>query len=399
MCYTYIMSIHKTTSELEKRLEQLQLQILDVEIEIGTGLFVSNDDAVKQHQDEYSSFQQKKDSLCSDIEEIRALAEKRQQFKNDADALHQQMDSLATNWPPLYETLGAAIADSPNALYDKEFDPFREPIAELRHKDNEARVALDNLKDQMANQSFMNRLLTQVQYTARNKAVSQLEKKIAQLYVRCGKAIFESGVLAHPFEEGRLPDTVAEACVACNELQMRSNQLQEQLDNCTQHLEENRQSLLDKGVTSDNPDKRIKAINQEVDQELQKQRELCQACGHDFSARYIDPDGDMLEEYLGGGEEIAAKLDQIARLKQDKVICARKIQIINLSNQIDGISKKITSFRLTIADNEEKIASLQSRNRDLEDKIAISQSEKEQLLVQLNELELADAKDTKRLED
>ena len=107
----------------------------------------------------------------------------------------------------------------------------------------------------------------------------------------------------------------------------------------------------------------------------------------------------MLEEYLGGGEEIAAKLDQIARLKQDKVICARKIQIINLSNQIDGISKKITSFRVTIADNEEKIASLQSRNRDLEDKIAISQSEKEQLLVQLNELELADAKDTKRLED
>ena len=156
---------------------------------------------------------------------------------------------------------------------------------------------------------------------------------------------------------------------------------------------------MDKGVTSDNPDKRIKAINQEVDQELQKQRELCQACGHDFSARYIDPDGDMLEEYLGGGEEIAAKLDQIARLKQDKVICARKIQIINLSNQIDGISKKITSFRVTIADNEEKIASLQSRNRDLEDKIAISQSEKEQLLVQLNELELADAKDTKRLED
>lgn len=398
MCYTYVMSVHKTTNELEKRLEQLQLQILDVEIEIGTGLFVSNDDAVKQHQDEYSSFQQKKDSLCSGIEEIRALAEKRQQFKNDADALHQQMDSLATNWPSLYETLGAAIADSPNAIYDKEFDPFREPIAELRHKDNEARVALDNLKDQMANQSFMNRLLTQVQYTARNKAVSQLEKKIGQLYVKCGRAIFESGVLVSPFEEGRLPDTVAEACVACNELQMRSNQLQEQLDNCTQHLEENRQSLLDRGVTSDNPDKRIKAINQEVDQELQKQRDLCQACGHDFSARYIDPDGDMLEEYLGGREEIAAKLDQIARLKQDKVICARKIQIINLSNQIDGISKKITSFRVTIADNEEKIASLQSRNRDLEDKIAISQSEKEQLVVQLNELELADAKDTKRLE-
>lgn len=393
------MSIQKTTHELEKRLEQLQLQISDTEVEIGTNLFLSNDEVVSQHQNEFQSYQQHRDELCADIEEIRALSEKRQQFRSDADSLRQQMDALTSSWTPLYESLGAAIADSPNVLYDMEYDPFREPIAELRNKNKEARVAVDNLKDQMANQSFMNRLLTQVQYTARNKAVSQLDKKLAQLYVKCGKAIFDSGTLTSPFEEGILPDSVSEACVSCNEMQARTNQLQEQIDNCLHLLEENKQTLADKGVTSENPDKRIKVINQEVDQEIQKQSNLCQACGHDFSARYIDPEGDLLEEYLGDNTDIAEKLQQVARLKREKVICSRKIQIINLSNQIDGISKKITSFRTTIADNQEKIASLQSRNRELDDKIAISLSEKEKLTVQLNELELADAQDTKRLEE
>ncbi|MCI6664060.1 MAG: hypothetical protein PUH08_00990 [Treponema sp.] len=393
------MSIQKTTHELEKRLEQLQLQISDTEVEIGTNLFLSKDEVVGQHQNEFLSYQQHRDELCADIEEIRALSEKRQQFRSDADSLRQQMDALTNSWTPLYENLGAAIADSPNVLYDMEYDPFREPIAELRNKNKEARVALDNLKDQMANQSFMNRLLTQVQYTARNKAVSQLDKKLAQLYVRCGKAIFESGTLTSPFEEGLLPDIVSEACVSCNEMQVRTNQLQEQIDNCLHHLEENKQSLAEKGVISENPDKRIKVINQEVDQEIQKQSNLCQACGHDFSARYIDPEGDLLEEYLGDDANIIEKLQQIARLKKEKVICSRKIQIITLSNQIDGISKKITSFRTTIADNQEKIASLQSRNRELDDKIAIFLSEKEKLTLQLNELELADAHDTKRLEE
>ena len=393
------MSIHKTTHELEKRLEQLQLQISDTEVEIGTNLFLSKDEVVGQHQNEFLAYQQHRDELCADIEEIRALSEKRQQFRSDADSLRQQMDALTSSWTPLYESLGAAIADSPNVLYDMEYDPFREPIAELRNKNTEARVAVDNLKDQMANQSFMNRLLTQVQYTARNKAVSQLDKKLAQLYVKCGKAIFDSGTLTSPFEEGILPDSVSEACVSCNEMQARTNQLQEQIDNCLHLLEENKQTLADKGVTSENPDKRIKVINQEVDQEIQKQSNLCQACGHDFSARYIDPEGDLLEEYLGDNTDIAEKLQQVARLKREKVICSRKIQIINLSNQIDGISKKITSFRTTIADNQEKIASLQSRNRELDDKIAISLSEKEKLTVQLNELELADAQDTKRLEE
>ena len=96
------MSIHKTTNELEKRLEELQLQIVDAEVEIGNNLFLSNDDCVNQHQEEFLAYQQKREQLCSDIEEIRALSEKRQQFRNDSDSLRQQMDALASNWTPLY---------------------------------------------------------------------------------------------------------------------------------------------------------------------------------------------------------------------------------------------------------------------------------------------------------
>ena len=94
------MSIQKTTHELEKRLEQLQLQISDTEVEIGTNLFLSNDEVVSQHQNEFQSYQQHRDELCADIEEIRALSEKRQQFRSDADSLRQQMDALTSSWTP-----------------------------------------------------------------------------------------------------------------------------------------------------------------------------------------------------------------------------------------------------------------------------------------------------------
>ncbi len=391
------MSSDKTTHELEKRLDHLQSLIADAEADIGKQLFLMKSEAVGQHQAEYDSFEEGRTRLLSDIDLIRALADQRQVFRNDLDALRQQMDALASNWPPLYEALGAAIADAPNALYDREFDSFREPIADFRRKDKEARVALDNLKDQMANQSFMNRLLTQVQCTARNKAVAQLEKKLAQLYMKCGKSVFESGVLAEPFEDGQLSDMVAEACAGCSELKNKEVQLQGQIDASLQRLEENRQSLEEKGVASDNPDKRIKAINKEIDQELKRQRDLCQSCGHDFVARYVDSDGEFLERYPQN-DDITPRLQQIAGIRQDKMVCNRKIQIISLSSQIDGVSKRIASFRSTIAGNEEKIASLQARNNELEDKIAIAQSEKEQLVVQLTELESADAQSTKRLE-
>lgn len=392
------MSNNKTTHELEKRLDHHQSLITDVEADIGKQLFLMNSEAVSQHQVEYTAFEEKRTNLCADIEAIRTLVEQRQLFRNDLDVLHQQMDALTTNWNSLYEGLGVALADSPNAIYDKEFDSFREPIAELRHKDKEARVALDNLKDQMANQSFMNRLLTQVQYTARNKAVVQLEKKLATLYTKCGKTIFNLGILVTPFEEGQLSDSVSEAYSSCNELKSKADKLQELVDACTQRLEENKQSLIEKGVVSDNPDKRIKSINKDIDLEIQKQRDLCQACGHDFSAKYIDPDGEILENYPSK-DDIYPKLEQVARIRQDKVIYSRKIQIINLSNQIDSVSKKITSFRATIMDNEEKISSLQERNRELEDKISISQSEKDQLQATLSQLELDDAQCTKRLEN
>lgn len=391
------MSSDKTTHELEKRLDHLHSLIADAEADIGKQLFLMKAEAVGQRQAEYDSFEEDRARLLSDIDQIRALADQRQAFRNDLDALRQQMEVLASSWPPLYEALGTAIADAPNALYDREFDSFREPIAELRRKDNEARVALDNLKDQMANQSFMNRLLTQVQCTARNKAVSQMEKKLAQLYVKCGKSIFDSGVLAEPFDGGQLPDLVADACAGCSELKSKEGQLQGQIDACLQRLEENKQALEEKGVASDNPDKRVKAINKEVDQELQRQRDLCQACGHDFAAKYVDPDGELLEPYPHD-DDITPRLQQIARIRQDKVVCNRKIQIISLSGQIDGISKKIASFRSTIVDNEEKIASLQGRNNELEDKIAIAQAEREQLVVRLGKLESADAQSTKRLE-
>ena len=53
MCYYSIMSSNKTIVELEKRVETLQSQIVDLEESIGRGLFVADSREIQQQKSEY----------------------------------------------------------------------------------------------------------------------------------------------------------------------------------------------------------------------------------------------------------------------------------------------------------------------------------------------------------
>lgn len=391
-------SVHKTTLELEKRFEQIQSDIATSESSIGRNLFsTGSSDVGGQMLDEFKSLEEQKDSLQSDIEQIYSLAKERDEFSKEAESLKKQGGTLAAGWQVLYEKLGSALADAPDVSYSNEFEPFRQTITELRQKAMEAKTALDSLREQMENQSFMNRLLTQVQYTAKNTSVSQLNKKLAQSYCKCGRDVFSTGVLEKLYEDGQLNAEVAAAFASCAELKRRVDENNDALSECNARLNEKGRQLVDKGITG-SVERRVHAIEQEIQQKNARQQVLCQTSGHDFSLKYVDPDGEELLPFGDLDKDIVSSLKQISTLRQNSVICRRKIQIISLTEKIESANKRIDSLRHGISDNEEKIARLNAHNKEMQADITAVESEREQLVARRSELEIADAESTKRLE-
>ena len=90
MCYYSIMSSNKTIVELEKRVETLQSQIVDLEESIGRGLFVADSREIQQQKSEYNEYEEKKKTLQNDIEHIRSLESVQSQLKQDLQSIEEQ---------------------------------------------------------------------------------------------------------------------------------------------------------------------------------------------------------------------------------------------------------------------------------------------------------------------
>lgn len=389
--------------ELEKRLNGIQDDIVSCEIAIGEKL-LGSDLSVAETISGYDGFRalaEQKQMLAGKIDEIQKLSEQSLLLCSEMDALKKQAAELSGSWNGLFQSLGCALADAPDATYSRELEPYREPLAELRKKDIDAKAALESLRVQMEGQSFMNRLLTQVQYTARNTTVSQMEKKLNQLYIKCGHDIFESGVLAGLYESGSLNAAVSAAYAPCAELKRRVDENKLLQDDCSSRMDENNQQLKNIGVNSSGSiDKRIQSIQQEIEQKSVAQKELCRQAGHDFSMKYIDPDGECLIPHKDVvDKEIVQQLDKIAVYRCAAVTCRRKIQIISVTERIENNTRKRESLQRLITDNTEKINKLSDQNAELEQKIQEAEKERDVLLVKRNELEVADSRDTCRITD
>ena len=106
-------------------------------------------------------------------------------------------------------------------------------------------------------------------------------------------------------------------------------------------------------------------IQEDIDQKQEKQLDLCQIAGHDFSLKYVDPDGEKIIDYPDFDKNIIVCLDKISDLRQQLIVCRRKIQIIALSEKIDFVNKRIGTLEKSIQDNEEKIHRLNEQIQSL----------------------------------
>lgn len=392
------MSVNKLTADLEKRYQIIQTDIKKTEENMGRFLLSSNASVVsRQIQDEYSLIETQKTEFNETIKEISSLEDVSNELNRELDAIKKNGSELASEWQGLFEKLGEALVNSPDAVYDKEYEPFRQPISELRKKEADAREALIALQKQMENQSFMNRLLTQVQYTARSSTVSQMQKKLSQLYYKCGRDIFSSGVLTPLYEETRLSAEVSASYAPCADLKRKIDENDAAFSEYKDKIEQNDKLLEEKGVSS-SVAKTIKEIEHKIEEKTHRQQELAQVVGHDFSLKYVDPDGEEILAYKKTESKvIVTGLNTLAQLRQDSVICRRKIQIIVLTEKMETAQKKIDSLNRNISDNEEKIQRIHLQNNELRSKISDATNDLNDLKQKRSELEQIDLQATKKI--
>lgn len=397
MCYIKSMSAHKTTVELEKLFEQLQGDLLSSEISLGGILFNSSAaDVGEQFLDEFSSLESQKEKLGQEITDIQNLQKERSQLNKELEAIKAQGNELSSGWTTLYEKLGEALSNSIDVSFSKEFEPFRQPVFELRQRITESQTALDSLRTQMEGQSFMNRLLSHVQYSAKNTSVSQLKKKLSHQYAKCGREVFATGVLEKLYEESLLNAETSAAYAMCSSLKREIDSNFLQMSGYNSKLAENEKQLEEKGV-SGSVEKRVRTIEHEIKQKNDRQQILCQTIGHDFSLKYVAPDGEDLSSYAGLQNDISVLLERISNSRKQIVVCRRKLQIISLSDQISSTDKRLENLNRNIHENEEKISRLSAQNKELASQVDLVGREKEQLVAKRAELELLDLQATKRI--
>ena len=389
MCYYSIMSSNKTIVELEKRVETLQSQIVDLEESIGRGLFVADSREIQQQKSEYNEYEEKKKTLQNDIEHIRSLESVQSQLKQDLQSIEEQKQKLFDDLSLLHGDLGKALIDVGYESGDQGFNECKSVLQETKEKRDEVQHALDELKLQMEGEPFFSKILSQFKYAAKKTTLFQLDKKTENWYEKLGKIACDLEDLCSAQEAGMLSGVLREAYVPCYDIKRQLMQLQEKQALSETQFDQNKSALEEKGVLAEAFDKRIKAINSEIDQEVVKQKKLCQTCGHDFVAKYVDPEGEVLTEFTNSENVsgVDTKIFDIRQLRREKLLYSRKIQIIKLTDKIESEEKLISSYEGKIQDNVNKITALEEKNKELHQLIENSTKTKEELMAQRHELE------------
>lgn len=389
MCYYSIMSSNKTIVELEKRVETLQSQIVDLEESIGRGLFVADSREIQQQKSEYNEYEEKKKTLQNDIEHIRSLESIQSQLKQDLQSIEEQKQKLFDDLSLLHGDLGKALIDVGYESGDQGFNECKSVLQETKEKRDEVQHALDELKLQMEGEPFFSKILSQFKYAAKKTTLFQLDKKTENWYEKLGKIACDLEDLFSAQEAGMLSGVLREAYVPCYDIKRQLMQLQEKQALSETQFDQNKSALEEKGVLAEAFDKRIKAINSEIDQEVVKQKKLCQTCGHDFVAKYVDPEGEVLTEFTNSENVsgVDTKIFDIRQLRREKLLYSRKIQIIKLTDKIESEEKLISSYEGKIQDNVNKITALEEKNKELHQLIENSTKTKEELMAQRHELE------------
>lgn len=379
-----IMSEKTTISTLKKGKKEAQSTLHSLEIEIGHYLLKNPEKSMNKGVIKtYESFNTDMDEFRAVQETINTLAEERKDLQMQMVEVRKQITTVKGEFPDVYKTLGKTLFSGYTAAYSECFGSTYTQIAVQEQKIAAEHKKEDTLHDEMDKASFIPRILKQVQAGAVKTQLSVYEQKLTTLLTKGAKAAIEGEKLEKLLEENQLDEDSANALNEYLELQKTVRAHEVEIDTLTLNEGGIKTSLEKIGVTA-TPVKRIQSIEKEINQKKLDQDEFSATQGHEYSCRYVSPDGEIIAEFPA---DIASNLSSIQKEKLAMMSFSRQIEILGIEKTVVDGEKRIQSYSRTISTNTDKVASLQQQNEELESKIKTAKSEQKALHAKKDALE------------
>lgn len=398
----------KSTKELTLRRNEAQESIKAITLGIGYALLTNEKkaylsflgpDKAQLSIDKYNSYVADRNRLSEDIVAIKDLLSNIADVKERQIEAKKQITILKSSWNDLYQKLGNALYDNYSTDYVSFFGSYYNDISSEKKKQQEAERQAELLNDERSTQPFFKKIVSNVKYTTQIGIQKAAESRINSLYVKAGMACWTGKLLPDSSSLSEFVGSLKTVLAECEDLDKRIAAA----EGAVSAIERNLESLADdlKGLeVSGNSKIRINNLEKMIKEKQVKQDEQCLFLGNDFYSLVSKVSSErQISLSEGFSKEMLKNVQNIYLLNEEIASIDRRIEIIQISKEMDDFAKQIIAYKDTIEYNKRRIVKLNNENTDLSVRIDVSEKDLKSLSQKKAALEILDSKNARLLEE
>jgi len=340
-------TIVEDLAELNNKNQELKFELYEVEASLGHGIVdnpnVSVDEELKS---EYFLIQNDLDrknealDLLHEIQkkiydsEAEIAKEKKTVFESEKK-LESLLVDLGAN---LYNNYDSNLASTFGIHYAE----ANQEIKEIEDLNAQKEI----LKQEMENQGFFSKLMTQTKVAGINMSLASHSKKKEEALRKGAKICLDNEVITK--ENG---GEIYGDCVNLKNIVEGGNN---RIKLLTEEISGSKEKLLE--IENE------KKLDQQITDLIKKLKDIASQIGHTYAKQYVTRDAEILVDFP---EENKAALEKVLKIKSDLKIVHRNCEILQLSGKIEAAEKDIEHISAEIKENKTKIEEIKEKNKNL----------------------------------
>lgn len=351
----------KTLSELNKKNQELKLELYDLEKQIGHKLILEENNGTEAElKTEYLSVSTLVNEKKSDLETLKDLENKIDDSENEISQEKKNIQEADKKLDSLLLDLGTSIFENYNSDLASVFGVQYNEINQTKSNIEDLQAQKETLKVEMEKQGFFSKLMTQTKIAGINMSISSQSKKKEDMLKKGAKICLDNGVVTQ--ENG------GEYFSECSNLKVSIENSNNRIKFLTEEIATTKSRINDFEKES--------KLNQLIQENLNILDGIANQIGHAFGKQYVTRDAEILLDFPKNFED---DLKEVLRLKKELKIVNRNCEIVQLLGQIKSVEENIKSLNDDIEANKKKIDELKEKNKNLAKKITETETVKNQL--------------------
>ncbi|MGP1437885.1 MAG: coiled-coil domain-containing protein [Treponema sp.] len=381
-------NIEKDILILKRKLEEFNGELTASYKRLGKKLLLSFADCPTLPIDkdmvlEYNKMLEERSLLTNNILEIKSSNERLTELYKFKKQISKSLKETDSSISKLKARFALAFYKSFKDLNC--FSTLDNEIEKIEAEIEELLSSTETLNEEKKEAGFLGKFNINRKIAGNKFKASMLKKNIEKKLCKHSNEIFVFEEVRSLFNEGKMTDEIKEIYKTI----LEEETSKKDLDNRICDIEEEERFIIEKleslckGVAYlkqvSNLNLKIKKIDENVD-EILKNVAIKFASPFDDSANPATPDSSVYEPY-------SDDIQEIINIKLQLKTINYNIEYCNLNSKKDSISNKITYMNKAIENCKEEIKNYEARIETLKEDIEASNKEKEEIKVQLNQLE------------